>query len=170
MDPEDFLDLMNAHQAGLYRYAKFLGDTSEEAKDTVKEVFIKAYYAPDAPGLKDERITFKWLRGFAREVRLENGKRSVFGRRSVDIQTQEQFEEYWAKHVVFEEDFVAKTTELESQIQGLSERQMTVLKAHYETKNSSNGGAKLKVTPELQRIQRKLLKGLESEVSKGLHT
>ena len=164
MDPEDFIDLINAHQAGLYRYVKFLGSAPHESKSIVHDVFVRAYYElPDTDTVKGESV-FTILRIYARELYIEHSETGFFRKSKVDPKNLNALEDYWRRNITCSEDYSSRLISLEGGIQGLSSTDRKLLNKHYAEKFDQDwvAGYEMKEPSAVKRIRLALTKRLET--------
>jgi RNA polymerase sigma-70 factor (ECF subfamily) len=91
--PEDLADLVHQHQAGIWRYLRYLGCDSALADDLVQETFLEIHRRPIEHRSSVQSVVY--LRKVARnQLRMAARKSS---RRPV-VENLELAEEVWARH------------------------------------------------------------------------
>jgi RNA polymerase sigma-70 factor (ECF subfamily) len=91
---ERFAGLVRAHQAGVWRYLRFLGCEPDLAEDLVQEVFLKVWRRPFAD--RGDAAAGAYLRTAARHLFLSERRRR--GRRPA-FRDLDAADEAWAEHV-----------------------------------------------------------------------
>lgn len=98
MDREALESLVKFHQAGIYRYARYLGADPVASEDIVQETFLAAFKSfgkAKGTGEADVEGQAAWLRGIARNMFLRHCRRTKTGPVLVDAGLLEQAEGAW---------------------------------------------------------------------------
>ena len=135
--------LVAAHQAGLYRYVRFLGAGPEVAEDVVQDAFLAALGSTSHPDMADERLCSAWLRGVARNVFLTYCRRGRANPVTADSDSLERAEGVWANEFLQSGDGSDYVEALRKCLETLSERDRILLDMRYGQKKSRGAMAKL---------------------------
>ena len=156
--------LIRAHQAEIYRYAKYLGAGHDLAQDVVQETFLTTFRDSPPPAIDDARRRGAWLRGIARHVLLRHWERAKRSPVKVDSPMLEQAEEFWASTFPGGGDGSGYLEALRECLKDVPERNREILDLRYAAKKSrSEIAAALSMSVDgiksaLQRVRARLSK------------
>lgn len=95
MDREELASLTRTHQAGVYRYVRYLGADRAAAEDLLQETFLVAVRHWQREGLAEVREPAAWLRGVARNLFLARCRRQKANPVRISSDWVERAEEVW---------------------------------------------------------------------------
>jgi len=155
IDQRDVTQLVQRHQAEVWRYLRYLGATAELADDLCQDTFLQLLRAPyDDRG---DAACAAWLRTVARNLFVKSFRRPPF--LTTDL---EQIEATWQDFAQSDggDDTVARLRECLEQLDG---RARQAVKLHYEERRSRRDiGARLDIGEDgvksLLRRSRELLR------------
>lgn len=137
MDRETLEGLIRAHQAELYRYARYLGADGFTAEDVVQDTFLAAAEGASPPadlalGNKpNARRASAWLRGVARNVFLMHCRSKRTSPVKVDSNYLERAEGVWASRFLREGDGFDYVEALRRCLEALPRKQRRVIDLQY---------------------------------------
>jgi RNA polymerase sigma-70 factor (ECF subfamily) len=143
MDRDALAALVRAHQAGLYRYVRYLGADNATAEDLVQETFLAAYRSATAPKASDERGTAAWLRGVARKLFLRHCRRRRTSPVRADSRLVEHAEATWTGQFLGDGDGFGYVEALRQCLEALSAEQRRALDLRYAERKSRAEMARL---------------------------
>jgi len=124
--------LIRAHQAELYRYARYLGADGFTAEDVVQDTFLAAAEGGSPPADADNpRLASAWLRGVARNIFLMHCRRSRTSPVKVDSDYLERAEGVWASRFLREGDGFDYVEALRRCLEALPRKQRRVIDLQY---------------------------------------
>ena len=156
--------LIGAHQAEIYRYARYLGAGHDLAQDVVQETFLTTFRDAPPPALDDARRRGAWLRGIARHLLLRHWERAKRSPVKVDSPMLEQAERIWASTFPGGEDGSGYLEALRECLKDVPARNREILDMRYAAKKSrSEIAAALSMSVDgiksvLQRVRARLSK------------
>jgi RNA polymerase sigma-70 factor, ECF subfamily len=89
--------LVQAHQAGLWRYLRYLGAADALADDLAQEVFLVAFRHANPPPEDAPARCFGWLRAIGRNLFLAHCRKARANVVRADPQALEEAEAVWAE-------------------------------------------------------------------------
>jgi RNA polymerase sigma-70 factor (ECF subfamily) len=124
--------LIRAHQAELYRYARYLGADGFTAEDVVQDTFLAAAEGPPPRAdLANARRASAWLRGVARNVFLMHCRSKRTSPVKVDSDYLEKAESIWASRFLREGDGFDYVEALRRCLETLPRKQRRVIDLQY---------------------------------------
>jgi RNA polymerase sigma-70 factor, ECF subfamily len=127
-----FEQLIRAHQAGVYRYLRYLGAQPAVAEDLVQETFLATLQSnPHQPKDGDTGGWDAWLRGIARNKFLAECRRSASHAIPLADPLLEQAELAWMQRVGNESDWDDRLGALKECLKTLPARQREALDHRY---------------------------------------
>ncbi len=126
----EMADLVRAHQAGIWRYLRFLGCTSAEAEDLAQETFLTAWR--DGFEVRSSEATAAYLRAVARNRLLMLRRKEQSAPIWVDLDVAESV---WAE-VAAEDGLDDYLAALRACLKRLSERVRRAVEMQYRDEAS----------------------------------
>lgn len=124
----DVTELVRSHQAGVWRYLRYLGANSELADDLCQETFLQLLRAPFVD--QGDAARAAWLRTVARNLFVKSFRRPPFAMTDLDL-----IEEVWLEHV--QDDAGDGTLQrLRDCLDQLEGRARLAIDLHYEQRRS----------------------------------
>lgn len=136
MDPESLEEMVRAHQAELYRYARYLGAEAAVAEDLVQDTFLTAIRVAMPPETADLRVRAAWLRGVARNLFLRYCRRRRISPVVTDAQVMEQAETVWKEEFLRGGDGFETLEALRQCLTHLPESQRAAVDMQYAQRRS----------------------------------
>ena len=135
MDRDELTALIRVHQAGLYRYVRYLGADAATAEDLAQDTFLVAFRTPPSrePGTP---AYAGWLRGVARNLFLQWCRRSRANPVHADSEAVERAEAAWTSTFLREGDGFDYVEALRACVESLSKEHRRVLQQRYTEKQS----------------------------------
>ncbi len=128
IDPRDVSQLVQRHQAEVWRYVRFLGANAELADDLVQETFLQLLRAPYED--QGEAARTAWLRKVARNLYVKSFRRPPFA--VVDL---DRIEAVWSDYAQ-EDGGEESLATLRECLEKLDGRARQVVRLHYEDRRS----------------------------------
>jgi RNA polymerase sigma-70 factor (ECF subfamily) len=143
-EPIDLARLVREHQAGVWRYLRFLGADRTEAADLTQETFLAFARARFAE--RDEQQTAGYLRTVARNQLLLLRRRE---RREISTVELEVADTVWAAAAKQDSNLTAYLDALRECVGQLEGRTREAIDLHYREGDSREAiAARLEMTPE----------------------
>lgn len=171
MTSESLSELVEAHQAELFRYLRFIGADYSVAEDLLQETFLRAFKAKVVPGLENHGARRAWLRRIAHNLFIDHCRRSNRSPVSFSTEQAEVAEAFWNREFYQHDEGFGCIEALEQCLQGLGERQQQMIQAFYASRQSrvqiasdfgiSDNGVKM----ALRRIRQSLATCIELKLS-----
>ena len=165
IDPRDVSQLVQRHQAEVWRYVRFLGANAELADDLVQETFLQLLRAPYED--QGEAARTAWLRKVARNLYVKSFRRPPFA--VVDL---DRIEAVWSDYAQDDggEESLATLRECLEKLDG---RAREVVRLHYEDRRSRREiGDRLEIGEQgvksLLRRSRELLRQCVERARRGV--
>ena len=136
MTREDLEELIEAHQAELFRYLRFLGADRAVAEDLVQETYLGAFKSKSAPELSDHRARGAWLRRIAHNRFIDHCRRHKRSPVTFSSKEAEAAENFWRNEFYQHDEGFGCMEALEYCLQKLTERQRELIEAFYATRRS----------------------------------
>ena len=143
MDRASFEALVKAHQAELYRYARYLGADDAAAEDLVQDTFLVAFGAALPAETADMRVRAAWLRGALRNLFLRYCRRRRASQVVPEPELLEQAEAVWKSEFLRSGDGFDYIVALRKCIRALPEKQRAALDMQYAQRKSRDEMAQL---------------------------
>lgn len=172
MTREALEELVEAHQAELFRYLRFIGADYSVAEDMVQEAFLKAFQAKASPGLDDVNARRAWLRRIAHNGFIDHCRRSSRSPVNFSSEQAEVAEAFWKSDFIQHDEGFGCMEALESCLGKLSEKQRSLIDAFYAARHSrekiaeSMGISSDGVKMALRRTRDALGKCIQQQLSK----
>ncbi|MCX7935399.1 MAG: RNA polymerase sigma factor, partial [Planctomycetota bacterium] len=132
MDENTLTALVRVHQAGLYRFARYLGADAETAEDMVQETFLAAY-EKDARLPADTGQCGAWLRGILRNLFFAHLRREKRAMLLANVEFLQRAETHWQEEALAaDQDAAAYVAALRQCLQQASDRDRELLRLRYE--------------------------------------
>lgn len=97
MTEEELTELVEAHQAELFRYLRFIGADYSIAEDLVQETYLRAFKAVAVSGLYEVKARRAWLRRIAHNLFIDHCRRRSRSPVSFNSEEAEKAEAFWNK-------------------------------------------------------------------------
>ena len=136
MDRGSFESVIRAHQAELYRYARFLGADDGVSEDLVQDTFLTALRVGMPPETANVRVRAAWLRGVLRNLFLRYCRRRRAGPFAADADLLDRAETVWKSEFLRFGDGFDYLEALRKCVEELPERQRAALDMHYTQRKS----------------------------------
>lgn len=172
MTREGLEELIEAHQAELFRYLRFIGADYPVAEDMVQETFLKAFQAERFPDLGDMEGRRAWLRRIAHNSFIDHCRRHSRSPVSFSSEQAEVAEAFWEKDFIQHDEGFGCMEALESCLEKMSEKQRAMLDAFYSARRSRDEIAEsMGITADgvkmaLRRVRAALAKCIQQQLSK----
>ena len=173
MTREDLAELMEAHQAELFRYLRFIGADYSVAEDVVQEAFLGAFQAKSIPDLDDQQARRAWLRRIAHNRFIDHCRRHQRSPVSFSSTQAESAESFWQDEFFQHDEGFGCMEALEYCLQKLNQRQRAMIDAFYAARRSrddiasslgiSSDGVKM----SLRRIRQALGECIEQQIAEA---
>ncbi len=136
MDRATLEALIRAHQAELYRYARYLGADGFTAEDVVQDTFLAAAEAPPPADVAldnkpNGRLASAWLRGVARNIFLMHCRSKRTSPVKIDSDYLEKAEGVWASRFLREGDGFDYVEALRRCLEALPRKQRRAVDLQY---------------------------------------
>jgi RNA polymerase sigma-70 factor, ECF subfamily len=128
-EPFDLARVVREHQAGVWRYVRFLGAEPTEADDLTQETFLALAHGGFVE--RDERQTIGYLRVVARNQLLALRRRQSREINTVDLEAADAV---WAAAAGVDGSLTAYLDALRDCISKLERRAQEVIELHYRDK------------------------------------
>ena len=171
MNKQEIEQLIDAHQAELYRYLQFLGADPAGAEDIVQETFTAAYFHKNPPDLNNAPIRISWLKAIARNTFFKYCRKAKKDIRMINEQIQ-MIDQSWSCAVENGQIDLLREA-LADCLKDLPEKQSEALNMRYRKRFSRTLMAeKLEMTENgikslLQRVRQALAKCIKNRISQG---
>ena len=136
MDARTLEGIVKLHQAGLYRYVRYLGARRSVAEDVVQDAFLDAFRRPGPLEEADERGAAGWLRGIARNKFLKHCRAAKRDPVAAGSEVLEGHEATWRDEFLRDGDGFDYVEALRSCVDGLPENQRLAVDMQY-SKNAA---------------------------------
>lgn len=160
MEPDDLIELMNAHQDAIYRFLKFLGADRSLAQTLTIEVFVAAYRSEETPEMLDAADGLPWLMDLAKvQFKAANPKKFGFWN-TKENEFLEISEAFWLEVFSDDEAYIGKLQALHDCVSELPEHHTEMLDKVYKGQPVSEQEAEdlnVKYKTALPRIRTMLL-------------
>ncbi len=149
MDREGFETLIKAHQAELYRYARYMGAAPTEAEDLVQETFLTSLKVVLPAETANLRVRAAWLRGVLRNLFLRHCRRTRRAPVRVDSELLDRAENVWKEEFLREGDGFDYLEALRKCLADQPERYRAALDMQYRDRRSrAQIGSALEMTED----------------------
>ena len=136
MTQDALAELLEAHQAELFRYLRFIGADYSVAEDLLQETFLRAFKAKAAPGLHDHAARRAWLRRIAHNLFIDHCRRRNRSPVSFDSDAAETAELFWTREFYQHDEGFGCMEALEQCLKRLSASQREMIEAFYAARRS----------------------------------
>lgn len=136
MTKQSLAELVEAHQAELFRYLRFIGADYSVAEDLLQDTFLRAFKAKVTPALENEGARRGWLRRIAHNLFIDHCRRSSRSPVSFNTEQAETAEVFWNREFYQHDEGFGCIEALEQCLQGLNERQQQMVQAFYASRQS----------------------------------
>lgn len=136
MTPEALEELVEAHQAELFRYLRFIGADHGTAEDLLQEAFLRAYAAAATPDLRDDRVRRAWLRRIAHNLFIDHCRRHQRSPVSYHSEAADSAEAFWQAEFYQHDQGFGCMEALEHCLKGLNDKQQALINAFYRARQS----------------------------------
>jgi RNA polymerase sigma-70 factor (ECF subfamily) len=136
MTRETLEELVEAHQAELFRYLRFIGADYATAEDLLQETFLRAFKAKVAPDLEQQGYRKAWLRRIAHNLFIDHCRRHQRSPVSFSSEQAEVAEEFWERRFYSHDEGFGCMEALEQCLKGLSARQRELVEGFYAGRQS----------------------------------
>jgi RNA polymerase sigma-70 factor (ECF subfamily) len=173
MTKDALAELVEAHQAELFRYLRFIGADYSVAEDLLQETFLRAFKAKVAPGLHDHGPRRAWLRRIAHNLFIDHCRRRNRSPVSFDSDAAETAELFWTREFYQHDEGFGCMEALEQCLKNLTESQRELVDAFYAARRSREDIAEaLGISPSgvkasLRRIRASLGECIQHRLSKA---
>ena len=127
--PSDFAELVRTHQAGIWRYLRFLGADESQADDLTQETFLSVYRRPFIE--QSPTATAAYLRTVARRQFLMSIRKS---KRRPALENLELADDVWAR--LAGDDGSGYLDALRECLESLEGRARQAIELHYRENHS----------------------------------
>jgi len=132
VDDNTLTAMVKAHQAGLYRFARYLGADAESAEDIVQETFLAAYKQKVFPPAGTPQCG-AWLRAILRNLFHTHLRREKRQALFINAEVMRQAEVHWQSEALVEDqDATAYVTALRQCLRQTNGRDREMLRLRYE--------------------------------------
>jgi len=173
MTKEALEELMEAHQAELFRYLRFIGADYPVAEDVMQETFIGAFKSELSPDLDDHGARRAWLRRIAHNRFIDHCRRHKRSPVSFSSAQADSAEEFWNRDFFQHDQGFGCMEALELCLQKLTARQREMIDEFYAARRSrddiasslgiSSDGVKM----ALRRIRHALGECIEQQIAEA---
>ena len=136
MTKEALTELVEAHQAELFRYLRFVGADYSVAEDLLQETFLRAFKGKSVPDLRDLRTRLAWLRRIAHNLFIDHCRRHSRSPVSFSSEQAETAEDFWQSGFYQHDEGFGCLEALEQCMQGLTNDQRELVDAFYAARRS----------------------------------
>jgi RNA polymerase sigma factor (sigma-70 family) len=136
MDQGTFELLIRAHQAELYRYARYLGADAPAAEDLVQDAFLVAAGGRMPSETVEPRVAAAWLRGVLRNLFLRHCRRRKISPVTTSSAMIERAEEAWRRDFLRADDGFDYTEALRKCVDELPPRARMAVELQYRERRS----------------------------------
>jgi RNA polymerase sigma-70 factor, ECF subfamily len=173
MTKEDLEELVEAHQAELFRYLRFIGADYAVAEDLLQETYLRAFKSAAAPGLQDHIKRRAWLRRIAHNLFIDYCRRRSRSPVSFSSEEAEVAEGFWQDNFFQYDEGFGCMEALEQCLTKLSTSQRELIDAFYAARKSrdeiasSMGISSSGVKAALRRIRAALGECIQHKLSQA---
>jgi RNA polymerase sigma-70 factor (ECF subfamily) len=136
MTREELEELVEAHQAELFRYLRFIGADYSVAEDLIQEAFLRAFKSAASPGLHDHKARRAWLRRIAHNLFIDHCRRNQRSPVSFSSDQVETAEAFWNNHFYQHDEGFGCMEALEQCMKKLTKSQRELVDAFYAARQS----------------------------------
>lgn len=136
MTREILEELIEVHQADLFRYLRFIGADYAVAEDLAQETFICAFKSVPTPDFQSLRARGAWLRRIAHNRFIDHSRRRQRSPVSFDSKEAEWAEAFWTSDFFQYDEGFGCMEALEHCLQKLTGRQRQMVDAFYAARRS----------------------------------
>lgn len=136
MNMETLTELVEAHQAELFRYLRFVGADHATAEDLVQETFLRAFHAKAGPHAAQETGRRAWLRRIAHNLFIDHCRRHRRSPVSFSSEQADAAEEFWQRRFYDHDEGFGCIEALEQCLQALPAGQRGLIDAFYARRQS----------------------------------
>lgn len=171
MTQETLAELVEAHQAELFRYLRFIGADYATAEDLLQDTFLRAFRAKATPGLDQERARRAWLRRIAHNLFIDHCRRHQRSPVTFSSKQAEVAEDFWKQEFYQHDEGFGCYEALEQCLKRLNTNQRNLVEAFYNARQSREEIAEsLGITPSgvkaaLRRVRASLGECIQLRVS-----
>lgn len=173
MTTEALEELIEAHQAELFRYLRFIGADYSVAEDLLQETYLRAFHAKKVPGLRNHNSRRAWLRRIAHNLFIDHCRRRSRSPVSFSSKEAETAEAFWRSGFYHYDEGFGYLEALEQCMKGLTTSQSELIDAFYAARHSrediarSLGISTSGVKAALRRIRAALGKCIQQRLSQA---
>jgi len=139
VDRDAFERIVLAHQAGIYRYVRYLGASESVAEDVLQDTFIVLMRNP----MESDLRLAAWLRGVARNKFLTHCRRDKRRKPLQESALLEKAEAVWRREFLRQSDGFDYMDALQRCVEALPEKQRLAIQMRYDKRESRSGMARL---------------------------
>ena len=171
MTQEHLAQLIEAHQAELFRYLKYLGADHAVAEDLVQEAFLRAFKAAAIPDPDNPNLRRAWLRRIAHNLFMDHCRRKTASPVSFDSASADQAEAFWKSEFLPHDEGFGCLEALEQCLRDLPGRSREMIDSFYARRRSRDELAQdFGITPDgvkmaLRRIRQVLGECIQQRLS-----
>lgn len=136
MNTDELNELVEAHQAELFRYLRFIGADHATAEDLLQETFLRAFRAKVTPDLAELVSRRAWLRRIAHNLFIDHCRRHQRSPVSFSSEQAEVAEEFWERRFHAHDEGFGCMEALEECLESLPENQSRLVEAFYAERRS----------------------------------
>ena len=136
MNNEQLVSLVHQHQAGIYRYLRYLGASRELAEDLGQETFVVAFDKGGQVTGGQGAVPVAWLRSVARNLFLVHCRRQRNSPVRIDSETLDHAEAAWAVEFASGGDGGEHLAALRHCLEHLPPKQRLIVDLQYAQKKS----------------------------------
>lgn len=136
MDIGTLEEVVRSHQAGIYRYLRFLGADDHTAEDLVQNTFLAAFKSSGHPDMTNIKLRAAWLRGIARNIFLSFCRSNRAGPLEIDSAFLEQAEHTWKSEFLRDGEGFDYIEALRKCLETLPDKQREAVGLQYAQKKS----------------------------------
>jgi RNA polymerase sigma-70 factor (ECF subfamily) len=129
-------ELMEAHQAELFRYLRFIGADYSMAEDLVQETYLCAFQSAKLPDLDNLRARRGWLRRIAHNRFIDQCRRRKRSPIRFSSEQADAAEIFWESEFYGHDEGFGCLEALEICLQKLSAKQRELIDAFYGARRS----------------------------------
>lgn len=166
-------ELIEAHQAELFRYLRFIGADYSVAEDLLQETFLRAFKSKAAPGLHGQNSRRAWLRRIAHNLFIDHCRRSNRSPVNFSSEEAETAENFWQSEFYQHDEGFGCMEALQQCLTKLSTSQRELIDAFYASRRSrddiasSMGISSSGVKAALRRIRQALSECIQRKLSEA---
>ena len=173
MTTEELEELVEAHQAELFRYLRFIGADYATAEDLLQETFLRAFKSAATPGLHGHHSRRAWLRRIAHNLCIDHCRRRSRSPGSFNSEAAEIAENFWKNDFYQHDEGFGCMEALEQCMKNLTTSQRELVDAFYAARRSREDiAASLGISPSgvkaaLRRIRAALGECIQHRLSQA---